>query len=180
MTDNDFHTPPRMNNNSFPSPPPRIRIRATSSGLEDARLVADPPKHHTKKRQPNSGSFKPNASGNPKGRPKGASGAKATVRKALGATIHATTEKGRKKISIFEALVKKEIQLAADGDWRARRTVIDLAKWALAEVNPNADTDQPVDGSPHELTDAGRSIIEWFEQDIRTRDGTPIGEGEAQ
>ena len=171
-----------MTTPSFPSPRPRIRFRpiapqtdipgdyAEADG-ERPRLLADPP--GTKKgpkREANKGSFQAGVSGNPRGRPLGAKGAKSTVRKALKGPVEVQTAKGRKKVAIFEAIVKKEIALAAEGDWRARKTVFELARWALGD----SDEGLALSGvaAPDELTDAGRVIIDWFTDEIRARDNS--------
>ncbi|WP_420382217.1 DUF5681 domain-containing protein [Novosphingobium sp.] len=129
------------------------------------------------KREANGGSFAPGVSGNPNGRPtdverakkaKNAKGAKAAARKVLNSKIVVQTGRGPKKVSYFEALVSKEASMAAEGDWRARRTMYDLAKWAAdegAELPAHADG-----GSPEELTAAGQAIINWFEDDVLARE----------
>lgn len=161
---------------TYPSPRPRIRIRATpdnaprgtppdATTTEAPRMVVDPePVRRKRKREPNKGSFQPNQSGNPKGRPRGAKGVKAMVRKAFAMPIEIQTARGPKKVAIFEALLKKEVSMAAEGDWRARRTVFELGKWALGDT-----VDQPFSAhasAPEELTATGQAIIEWFKDEI--------------
>jgi hypothetical protein len=156
------------------NPRPRIRMRIPENadpllaGLS-ARVTADAAEVPNKRRA-NSGSFTKGHSGNVKGRPKGAKGAKATVKKALNAVVETRTSRGVQKASIFEALVKKEIGLAVEGDWRARRTVIELAKWALNDAEGEHRPDSIT--SPDELTDTGRAIIDWFTEELREQDHT--------
>jgi hypothetical protein len=177
-----------MDTPSFPPPRPRIRFRPIApqtdipaeyaeAGGERPRLVADPPgKKKGRKREPNKGSFSAGMSGNPKGRPPGAKGAKATIRKALNGSVDVQTAKGRKKIGIFDALIKKEIVLAVDGDWRARRTMFELARWALGDSSEGPQLLGAV--APDELTDAGRVIIDWFADEIRARDNATDDQGD--
>lgn len=161
-----------------PSPRPRMRIRAiTATGLagsgspshsEIPRIVADAdPKRPKRKREPNKGSFQTGQSGNLKGRPREAKGVRAMIRKALDTRIEIQTAKGPKKVAIFEALLKKEVSLAAEGDWRARKTVFDLGKWALGD-----GADQPFKpdlSAPEDLTATGQAIIAWFKDEITTQ-----------
>lgn len=162
----------------LPSVSPRPRIRAIPQntpiddhspgpgvGAGDPRLLAEPGKPH-RKREANSGSFKAGVSGNPKGRPRKAKGVKAMVRKALSATVPIKTSKGAKKVPVFEALVKKEVSLAAEGDWRARRTVFELGKWVMgSDVEPLLTTEH---ASPEALSETGKAIIEWFKDEVTT------------
>ena len=131
---------------TYPNPRPRLRVipvdpipmpdrETAQQQLPDsdaARLAADR-SGSRKRRLPNKGSFQKGVSGNLKGRPKGAKGVKPMIRKALSSLVDVKTSRGATKVAIFEALVKKEVALAADGDWRARRTVFELGKWALAD-----------------------------------------------
>jgi hypothetical protein len=174
-----------MTSPSIPSPRPRIRPVAQKADTEHIQHVQDDdqvlPQASTaprkRKREPNSGSFPPGVSGNPNGRPtdverakkaKNAKGAKAAARKILSSKIVVQTGRGPKKVSYFEALVSKEASMAAEGDWRARKTIYDLAKWAAdegAELPAHSDT-----ASPEELTATGKAIIDWFADDVRARD----------
>ncbi|WP_174291247.1 DUF5681 domain-containing protein [Sphingomonas bacterium] len=166
-----------MTTHSYPSPRPRIRFIPTvpstaasmpmpPGGGDDPRLVAEPGGVR-RKRLPNKGSFPPHVSGNPKGRPKGAKGTKAIVRKILSAPVDVQTARGTRKIALFEALVKKEVALAAEGDWRARKTVFELSKWAMNDA-ADAPT-QMTEASTAELTETGKSIIAWFEDEVTHR-----------
>ena len=140
-----------MTPSPIPSPPRRIRPVAPKAGDTDhvqhdrdddqVRSEASTPLCKPK-REPNSGSFPAGVSGNPNGRPtdaerakkaKNAKGAKAAARKILSSKIVVQTGRGPKKISYFEGLVSKEASMAAEGDWRARRTIFDLAKWVADE-----------------------------------------------
>ena len=162
----------------YVSPRPRVRIRPITNGAptetSTPRMIADAEQRRGKrKREPNKGSFGPGQSGNPKGRPRGAKGVKVMVRKALDTRIEIHTGKGPKKVAIIEALLKKEVSLAAEGDWRARKTVFELAKWALGD-----SVEQPLAteaSTPEELTQTGQAIIAWFKDEI-TQQSNPSGD----
>ncbi|MET3760056.1 hypothetical protein ABIB28_000580 [Sphingomonas sp. UYEF23] len=170
----------------YTSPRPRMRIRAVTDiglqstadrpGPEVSRIIADAePKQGARKREPNKGSFQHGQSGNPAGRPRGAKGVKAMVRKAFDTRIEIKSAKGPKKVRIFEALLKKEVSLAAEGDWRARKTVFDLGKWALGDSIELPLT--PEASSPEQLTETGQAIIAWFKDEI-TEQSRNQGDGQ--
>lgn len=147
-----------------------VRIRTRSKGVGDEpRLVADPAPEKTRKRKPNSGSMKPGETRNPNGRPKGAKGTKAMARKLLSRTMDIRDGGRTRKSSMYEALLLKELQMAFEGDWRARRTVLELGRWALPEADP-----VKVAASTSDETD--RAILRWFEDEIRN--STPRGESD--
>lgn len=158
--------------NPKPLPPVRMRTRpqpqqqpGDSAPKTPRRLIANPDNTPRKKRLPNSGSFKNGEpSRNPNGRPKGAKGHKAVVRKILLELVSVRLPTGPRKISAFEALYLKERDLAFSGDWRARKTMLELGRWALpedvvAEAGLRPVTDSEVD----------RAILDWFEEDIRRK-----------
>ena len=149
-------------------PPVRIRVRSrppAGSGRPEERLVADRASPTRRKRKPNAGSMKPGETRNPKGRPKGAKGTRAMVRKVMCVST-AVRENGReRKITRFEAILLQELQLASQGDWRARKTVIELGLWALPEDEP----DKPSSSGSREPRLADEAIINWFENEAGTR-----------
>lgn len=149
----------------------RKRVREDALNVSDARIVADPELKPCKKRQPNSGSMKPGETRNPSGRPKGAKGVKAIVRKVLHEKTEIRTAKGKKKVSVYEALLQKELQYASQGDWRARKTLIELGRWALPEENP--ETARHIAGPPSEVDQA---ILDWFANEVRAKDEQKGGE----
>lgn len=150
---------------SDPQKPPvriRTRIRTTDGG---ERLEADRLEGPRKKRLPNSGCMKKGETRNPNGRPKGAKGTKALVKKLL---LEKTTvrESGRaRRVTLYHALLLKEVQLAIAGDWRARKTVLELGRWALPEDNPLAGKPAAQDASA-----VDEAVIAWFESEVRARD----------
>ena len=175
-----------------PSPRPRIRIvpqsdvTASDPGSVPVeasrrravpRLIADAAGNPArKKREPNSGSFPVGVSGNRNGRPKGARGAKTIIRDELTRSLAVPTSRGSKKITIYQGLVKREISLASEGDHRARKTLLELGRWALEE-----SADAPVlanQKTPAESSVASQAIIDWFTEEVRTRDEHPELGGE--
>ena len=142
----------------------RTRRRISTAG-GDERLVADPVDDpadgQRKKRLPNSGCMKKGETRNPNGRPKAARGTKALVKKLLSEKT-SVREGGRsRRITRYHALLLKELQMAFDGDWRARRTIIELGRWALLEDNPlAAKPAQPGSNATDE------AILAWFEAEV--------------
>ena len=114
--------------------------------------------------------MKPGETRNPNGRPKGAKGFKAMVRRVLGAKI-TVRENGRlKTVSVYEAMLLMERQLASEGDWRARRTILELGRGAFADDtsgSPVAPGTAP--GVERNATD--EAIIAWFEEEVAQRRG---------
>ena len=154
-------------------PPVRVRVRNASSGSQgapDPRLIADPLGPDRRKRLPNSGSMKKGETRNPNGRPRGAKGTKAMVRKVLTAKT-AIREGGRtRKVTLYHALLMKELEMAIGGDWRARKTILELGRWALPEEVP-----VPVGGTETGLKEADEAIIKWFEDELRTHSDSKSG-----
>jgi hypothetical protein len=160
-----------------PSKPPvrmRVRVRtdANSQTMETSeRLVVDSDDTPRKKREPNSGSMKKGETRNPKGRPKGAKGTKAIARKIL-STPTAIRDGGRtRKVSLYQALLLKEARMAVEGDWRARKTVFDMGRWALPDESP-----QPLREVAAEANEIDRAILDWFAQEVLEKSISQSGE----
>ena len=153
-----------------PLPPVRVRVRSASTLSRDApepRLIADPFGPDRRKRLPNSGSMKKGETRNPSGRPRGAKGTKAMVRKVLSAKT-AVREGGRtRKVTLYHALLMKELEMAIGGDWRARKTILELGRWALPE-----EAFVPVGEVETGLKEADEAIIKWFEGELKARPGS--------
>jgi len=153
-------------------PPVRVRRRivrktqpmeATPSG---ERIIADARRPAARKRQPNSGSFrKGEPSRNPKGRPKGAKGKKSVVRKVLLEPVTVRLPGGPRKLTVFEALLLRERDLAFSGDWRARKTMLELGRWALPD-----DVLEDAGVAPATDPETDRAIVEWFEEEVRQQE----------
>lgn len=143
--------------------PVRIRTRIRTVAGEQRLMAAPTPASHFK-RQPNAGSMKKGETRNPNGRPKGAKGTKAKVRKVLQSKT-TIRDRGRpKKVTLFDALLLKEVELAFGGDWRARNNVFAFGRWALPEEDPVAATTSLLEQS--ETDDA---IVGWFESEVKAR-----------
>jgi len=140
--------------------PVRTRQRIVE-GSAGERLVADRVTKPGKKRLPNSGSMKKGETRNPNGRPRGAKGTRALVKKLLSEKT-SVREGGRsRRVTLYYALLLKEVQMAFEGDWRARKTVLELGRWALPEENPVAGK------SPDAVTSASdEAILAWFEGEL--------------
>lgn len=158
--------------NSNPLPPVRVRRRPQSQPLSTTeaepseRIVADSSDKPRKKRLPNSGSFKKGEpSHNPNGRPKGAKGKKSVVRKVLLERVTVRLPSGPKKLTVFEALLLKERDMAFSGDWRARKTMLELGRWSLPD-----DVLEDSGVAPATDPETDRAIIEWFEDEVRYKD----------
>lgn len=75
---------------------------------------------------PKSGQFKKGQSGNPKGRPKGARGVKASLKRELESSM-TVRERGREvKLSKAEVLAKGLVGAALKGDTKARTEILRL------------------------------------------------------
>lgn len=149
-------------------PPVRIRVRTRASsdpGPLEQRLIAEPPNPGRRRREPNAGSMKKGETRNPNGRPKGAKGIKLIAREVL-LTKMVVREGGKtRRLSYYHALLMKEGQLAAEGDWRARRTMIELGKWALADVTPS----ERGEATASETAAVDEVIIKWLEEEVLAR-----------
>lgn len=155
--------------------PVRVRIRskpAAEGGEPEDRLVADPQSAARKKRQPNSGSMKPGETRNPNGRPKGAKGTKAIIRKVLGAKTPIRENGRQRMVTRWEAVVLRELQLASEGEWRARKTIIELGRWAFPEAEPG----KSVSTSFEEISAVDLGILDWFESEALRRKQEAAGE----
>lgn len=157
---------------SHSRPPVRIRTRpvpqpATTVDSEpQERLIADHTEASRKKRLPNSGSFKKDQpSRNPNGRPKGAKGKKAIVRKVLLEQVRVRLPSGSKTLSVFEPLLLQERDMAFSKDWRARKTMLELGRWALPE-----DALEEAGVKPATESETDQAILEWFEEEVRQKE----------
>ena len=80
------------------------------------------------RRPPAAGQFKKGASGNPKGRPKGSRNFVTLLEKELGQTV-VVTEGGKKKtITRMQAMVKRLVAGALQGDQKALLTLIEVLR----------------------------------------------------
>lgn len=139
-----------------------IRVRQRIRKVDgEERLTADTDPNPRRKRKPNSGSMKKGETRNPNGRPKGAKGTKAMVRKVLSQKTTIKDGGKTRKATLFEALFLKEVQKAFEGDWRARRTAIELGRWALPEDHPLA-----ANSSSRDSSETDEAILDWFKGQV--------------
>jgi len=80
------------------------------------------------RRPPASGRFKPGRSGNPEGRPKGSRNFLTLLEQELNKTI-SVTENGRKrKLTRLQAIVKRMVNSALNGDQKALLNLLEIMK----------------------------------------------------
>jgi hypothetical protein len=77
---------------------------------------------------PTSGQFKKGVSGNPKGRPKGSRNFTTLLEKELGQTIVVTENGRRRSVSRLQAIVKRVVAGALQGDKKALVTMVDILR----------------------------------------------------
>ena len=90
--------------------------------------------------------FKPGQSGNPVGRPKGATDLRAALVKALNEKVVVTEGGRRRKITKVEAAAKQLANKAASGDSRVLRLLREMSKASgnvAASPDPLATTESP-------------------------------------
>jgi hypothetical protein len=80
------------------------------------------------KRPPKSGQFKQGRSGNPKGRPKGARNFLTLLEQELGQSIIVNENGRKKKITRLQAMVKRMVAGALQGEHRSLLTLIEILK----------------------------------------------------
>ncbi len=110
------------------------------------------------KKQPKAGRFRSGASGNPKGRPRGAKNLKTELREELAETIKIKESGHAKTVSKQRAMLKSLTAKAVQGDTKAVSVVVGMVSRFLL--------DEPDDGETIELTQTDRAILEDFEASI--------------
>jgi hypothetical protein len=80
------------------------------------------------KRPPKSGQFKQGRSGNPKGRPKGSRNFLTLLEQELGQSIIVNENGRKKKITRLQAMVKRMVAGALQGEHRSLLTLIEILK----------------------------------------------------
>ncbi len=79
--------------------------------------------------------------------------------------VKVRTPQGVRKVTFFETLLIKERELAIQGDWRARKTMLEIGRWSMPE-----DVVEDLGVSLAEPSEADRAVLEWFEAELRERD----------
>ncbi len=80
------------------------------------------------KRPPKSAQFAKGKSGNPKGRPKGSKNFLTVLEKELGQSISVNENGRKKKMTRLEAMVKRLVGAALQGDQRSLLTLVEVFK----------------------------------------------------
>lgn len=80
------------------------------------------------KRPPKSGQFKKGRSGNPKGRPKGANNFLTILEQELGQSIVVNENGQKRKITRLQAMVKRMVAGALQGEHRSLLTLIEILR----------------------------------------------------
>src|ERR1700730_18152403 len=108
-------------------------------------------------RPPLSSRFRPGASGNPRGRPKGSKSLAAVVAATLGERIAVTENGHRKRITKLEAAVKQLVNRAASGEARAMQLLLALVQASEARP-PQAHTNRLAEGDEIGLRELQRRL----------------------
>jgi hypothetical protein len=87
------------------------------------------------------------------------------ARKVLLEPVTIRTPGGQRKVPMYLALLLQERDLAFQKEWRARKAMLEIGRWALAE---DILEEAGVSTANDEETD--RAIIEWFEEEIRLKE----------
>ena len=90
-------------------------------------------------RPPKATRFKKGRSGNPKGRPKGSFNVTTIFAKTLRERVVINENGRRKTVTKLEAALKQLVNKGANGDTRALRLLLDLAREAEAKQNAEGD-----------------------------------------
>lgn len=87
--------------------------------------------------------FKPGCSGNPKGRPKGATSFSAKLERELNGTIAVVENGTRRRLKKIDAVIKQVVTKALKGDHKAIAMI--LANRAVAIASDGSDADHDLD-----------------------------------
>ncbi len=124
------------------------------------------------RRPPKETRYQEGQSGNPNGRPKGAKGLKASLKRELRATI--TVNKGgqKRRISKSEALAKRVVERALMGDASATRMLMAVDDELSRDIEAQAATVR----AAAELEPDDREILTHFAARARSGQWDPDGE----
>ncbi len=118
--------------------------------------------------------FRPGQSGNPRGRPKGALGLKATLRKVLGQTVTVREGEVVRRVTRLEAVLLSLIARAVKGDAKAIATVLELSRQVEQDEAP-APVALPGDSAKQELASRLDKIAARLAAAQAPEDGTDDG-----
>ena len=100
------------------------------AGEEDEFGYGKPPKHSQ---------FRPGKSGNPKGRPRGAKGFEATLKRELDRKIAVTVNGRSTEISRADAMMKRVVEQGLKGDLKAIRFIAEYDSRIAAKLEAQID-----------------------------------------
>lgn len=127
-------------------------------------------------RPPKHSRFKPGRSGNPKGRPKGASSYLASVRRELERKITVTEGGRQRRITKKEAAAKRLVEKALKGDPQALRAIAEIDRAFLASLEKETASHQPALLAA-ELTASDEAILNAFRAQTRPAPEQDNGSG---
>ena len=99
--------------------------------------------------------FKPGASGNPNGRPRGSKNLKTLIRQAMTARISIQEGSSSRRVSKIEGVVLRQLQSALKGDDRSAMAIIKMATQMgfLEEPDSNLAEATALSGSDEQILD---------------------------
>jgi len=112
--------------------------------------------------------FKKGKSGNPKGRPKGAKGSDNILKDGLNQTIVSRTNGIEKKITVREAIIKRLIKKALDGDHNAMKFIFSKDEDLQLETSIDGDGAgvSGDSGSPESVNQIDDAILAEFTRQL--------------
>jgi len=160
-----------------PRPPAKTRIRRRPASDSPPKASPDEDSHNQKvgyKNPPKHSQFKPGQSGNPKGRPKGAKGFEATLAKELASKVSVTIKGKTKEISRADAIVKRIMDQALKGDFKAISFIAGYDSKIAARLE--SETEQTSREENTSRIDSNESeILTYFAQQARGGNWSPDG-----
>jgi hypothetical protein len=133
------------------------RSKSEPEGAADDERASAPAYTVGYRRPPIASRFSPGASGNPRGRPRGARGLSSLVTAALGERVAITENGRRKRITKLEAAVKQLVNRAAGGDARATQLILALVQ--SQEAKPTAtEPDRQVEADTIVMAELARRL----------------------
>jgi len=118
-------------------------------------------------RPPAASRFKPGQSGNPRGRPKGGQSIGQALQRALSDKVGLRTQNGTRRVMVQEAIVRRIVHDATNGDTKAQRLL-----FALQERHPESGALAP---APSDLLAEDQAILAGYLQRVQAAsDAAPL------
>jgi len=130
------------------------RVAAADGNDDDYVGYGHPPKRHR---------FPPGRSGNPNGRPKGARGMKAMLRKELNTRVRITENGKSRSVTKMEVMIKRLTEQGAKGDLKAISKLIELGAQVFG-MDDEPDRSEPLSAEDQAIIDAARHRLAWLAQ----------------